>query len=235
MNIISFSSKDKNKFIIISQVPFKEKDIISELTKDLNCLYPFRFSVKKNKPLNLEDFFFLKEKYNLQLIFKLNGFENHEQKKLTFNTPFLYYKNNILLPPVLKPLYKEKKKGRVCLIFPEKNILTRTKILNEAIFLGAEIFVNIGEKKGKNKESTSTLMTRYLLGCNIALENIIKINIETLPDCIFETLQILELLDKKENLEFFIACSKTQIQVISKTIRKLRKKGELQIRFRYIC
>ena len=90
--LISWPIQEKNPhnlYLIIGEF-YTEYDIsiLSEFYRDLDYLYPFRFSVSENVCYNAKDISCLQEKYNMTVKPQLIG--KTESKILTLRTPILY-------------------------------------------------------------------------------------------------------------------------------------------------
>lgn len=241
--IISQSFKNNDIHIIICIFSYENDLVLDDLTKDLTYLYPFRYCLEKNKILNIQDFLKIQDKYNLVLDIKLFGNTKKikNKKYITFRSPKVYDLKTF--KPItdnisLKCSLSNNLNHLLCIIFPETDPFKRGVILKEAINYGVKTFVLVSEPSD-NIDSLATLMCRYLLKQKINLENIIKIDWDisttNLSEFIIEILYIINTLDYHNYQNYFIACSSERIQIISKTIRRLRKNGLINIRFRYIC
>lgn len=208
----------------------------SQIAKELSYLYPFKFSVKKGEPLNIEDFKFLSSKYKLPIFFKLKT-QDKKQKNICFFTPKIFdLERNITLFQYNKTPYTSKNE-KICLIFGENEILERGPILEDAILYGPKYFVFIGDENisGKNRDTIPTLMARYANCCGVNSKNILKIRTNEVMESIIESKELLKTFFDLELNNAVIACSKNKIQKIAKVVRKLRKEGVLNEKIRYIC
>lgn len=228
--IVSRTAK-KDNYLIICFLP--HTIVFSRLARELSYLYPFKFSTRKKKPFNIEDFNFL-IKYNINFEFKL--FHQTNKKSIVLNTPYIYDLDEMInLYSVLKPIYIEKN-SNVCIIFPENNILQRGRILKNIIKYGPKYFVLLGDNYGENRDSLSTLMCRYILTCGVKSENIIKIKENDTCDSILESKELISVFFKTDDkTKIMISCSRHKIQNIAKTVRKMRKNGILKEKINYIC
>lgn len=237
--LISWPIEEKtprNLYLILGEI--YDKDIrtditkISEFYRDLLYFYPFRFSVKENICYNAEDIFSLQKKYGLTVRHQLVG--NTDKEILSLRTPILY-DISCMVPLFVKNnriIYKQKK-DTVCIVLSYSDPIVRGKLLKEVLEYGPMTFVLTGDKYGKNKDSTATLASRYLLTCKVPSECIIKINQDKTPDCILEAIEIVNMTVAYTDYDIIIAC---QSENIHQTVRSLKKKGILQYRkFRYLC
>ena len=187
----------------------------SQIAKELSYLYPFKFSVKKGEPLNVEDFKFLTSKYKLPIFFKLKT-ENEKEKNICFFTPKIFdLEKNITLFQCDKIPYTQKNE-KICLVFGEKELLERGPILEQVILYGPKYFVFIGDISGKNRDTIPTLMARYATCCGVHSKNILKIRTNEIIESIIESKELLKTFFDLEMKDVFIACSKKKIQNIAK-------------------
>jgi len=210
--------------------------ILSQFYRDLQYLYPFRYSQKENSCYNAEDIICLQKKYGLTVKIQLVG--ETEQKIVTFRSPVLY--DISCMVPLFekrgkKMLYKQKN-DIICIVIPYLNPVYRGKLLEEAVKYGPSTFVLIGDTYGKNKDSTATLMARYLLSCQVPSDRILKIRDDKKPECILEAIEIINMTEPDPDYQLIIACRHENIQEISRTIRIWRKQGIIEDRkITYLC
>jgi len=118
--------------------------------------------------------------------------------KPLFNYPFTIHKQ-----------IKEYTHCRVFIVLPHSNPIIRGKMLQECLHTSKTykiLFVLIGDQYGKNKETTSTLMKRYLLSCGIPSDVINKSIYDKFPYSIVESFEIIHLLLENITYDIFISC-----------------------------
>lgn len=209
--------------------------ILSQFHRDLQYLYPFRFSKEKNSCNNIEDIIYFQKKYSLTVKLQLVG--ENEGDIITFRSPVLY-DISCMVPlfdkNVRKIAYKQKN-DLICIILPYLNPVDRGKLLEEVVRYGPATFVIIGDSYGKNKDSTATLMCRYLLSCQVPINRILKVRHDKKPECILEAIEIVNAVEQ-DDYSLLIACRHENIQSIGKTIRTWRKNDIIEDRrITYLC
>lgn len=213
-----------------------DKVLMSEFFRDLQYLYPFRFSTKKNYCYNIEDFIYLQKKYYLTVNLKLVG--NPEKDIIIFKPPVLYDIDcnvSIFSENLYNYTYKPKN-SHVCIVFPYSDAITRGKLLEEAIEYGPSYFVLIGNSYKNNKESTACLMRRFLLSRNIPEKCIVKIRQDNNTESILDAVVLFHTY-LNTPFHIAIACGKEHIQNIAKCIKIWKKKNLLskERKVYYIC
>jgi hypothetical protein len=229
-------------YLIIGELYDKNiKENISTLSKfnrDLQYLYPFRFSQEENSCYNEEDIYCLQKKYGLTSKLRLVG--ESKNKIITFRSPVLY-DISCMVPLFEKStstnkIIYEQKNDVICIVIPYLNPVNRGKLLEDVLKYGPGTFVLVGDTYGKNKDSTATLMSRYLLSCQVPSDRIIKIRDDKIPECILESIEIINMTSPDPDYELLIACRHKNIQEINKTIRIWKNQGVIEdLKITYMC
>lgn len=225
-----------NLYLILGEFYDKKNiSILSEFYRDLQYLYPFRFSVRENICYNTEDISCLQKKYHLTVKYRLIG--STTKNILTLRTPILYDISCMVpLFPQKKPKISYKQKNdTVCIVLPYSNPIHRGKLLEEVVNYGSMTFAVVGDIYGENRDSTATLATRYLLTRSVPPDRILKINESRKPECILEAIEIVNMSSVDTDYDIVIACRHDNIQEISKTIRYWRRKDILDRKVSYLC
>jgi hypothetical protein len=231
-------------YIILGEIYDKDivnnLDVLTEFNNDLRFLYPFKAKKKgdKIKIYNEEDFVFFRKKYKLTSNVILHNYSKSEKIRLVFRTPCLFdisclerlFKNEISLykQPEISLVYK-----RVFIVLPNNNPVIRGKQLNECIYSSKEcnsLFIVVGDKHGLNRDTTSTLMKRYLLSLGVYSNNINKSIKDKFPESILESLELIKFISKDI---IFISCQSCNIQKIMSFIRDSKIPKDVKIQF--IC
>jgi hypothetical protein len=242
--LISWPTTDKtpsNCYINLGEMYDKvmktDSILLSQFNRELRFLYPFRYVVSKNACYNMEDFNVFKDKYRLTIGIRLFG-KIPEKDTITFRTPVLYDVTcmvPLILPHLITPVPVYIPDKKVCIVLPHLNPLIRGCILDEVVRNRPETIVLVGQSRGKNKDSTATLMTRYLRRLGVPMKCIIKSPIDKKPECILDALALLEMMDVPDNYSVVVACSTEDITLMQKSIRFWRKKGLITKRISYYC
>lgn len=212
-----------------------DKTILEQFHQELAYLYPFRCVTQPNLACyNIEDIRYFQKKYKLTVKLKMNGVFD---KVITLRSPVLY--DITCMVPLFPKHRKEVKKlttdkKHVCVVLPYKNPVLRGKMLSRCLDLESNtFFILLGDKLGKNKDSCATLATRYLLSRAVPAVNMIKSLEGTVPDCILDSLALVELMGI-ENFIFTIVCSSEDISEISTTVRTWRKEDRINVPLIYL-
>lgn len=239
-------------YLIIGEI--YDKDILNNLqtledfNKNLQYMYPFK--LKRNgdvvKIYNNDDIVHLRRKYKLTSTIFLHNYKKHNEdreEKIVFRTPRLYDISCMEpLFPVECFLPKQIDTSTHCRIFivlPYPDPVLRGKILKQCIYTTKDhhpLFILTGDQHGRNKETTSTLMKRYLLSSGVSPDNISKSICDTFPNSIIESLNILPfLLDINLFIthDLFIACSSYDIYKVMSFFRDSIICSDIKVRF--IC
>jgi len=211
--------------------------ILSSLHKNLKYLYPFKIKRHDNhvKVHNEEDFKVFRKKYKITTTIKLHNINKLESEyncdRLVFRTPSLY--NISCMRPLFKYcvskqvsncIFHESSHTRIFIVLPYSDPILRGQILDECISKIKSfypLFILVGDKYGKNKESTSTLMTRYLLSRGISIEYISKNLYDHYPDSIIEIFELIPFLIPMSAKigDIMVACQSTEMVKIMSFIR----------------
>ena len=239
-----------DSYIILGEIYDKDIadnfDILSEFNDDLDFLYPFK--VKKNdgkiKVYNEQDFSYFRKKYKLTTKVTLHNYKKKdaEDQRLVFRTPCLYDISCMerLFEQKLHLYHLSEQPSTHCRVFivlPSDDPVIRGQIIKGCIDVAKNhkiLFLLVGDKYGLNKETTSTLMKRYLLSSGIQSEIINKSIYGKFPDSILESLEILPfMLDIQQHLthDIFIACPSSQICKIMSFTRDSKIKEDVKIQF----
>ena len=236
--MISWPIQEKNPhnlYLIIGEF-YTEYDIsiLSEFYRDLDYLYPFRFSVSENVCYNAKDISCLQEKYNMTVKPQLIG--KTESKILTLRTPILYDISCMvpLFPDKNHRYVYKQKTDLVCVVLPYTDPIHRGKLLEKVIDYGPGFFLLVGGIEKSNKDSIATLASRFLLSRNIPKERILKIGEGKVPDCILESIEVFNMTTA-EDYDVVIACRYNNIKNVATSIRLWRKAGIIDKNIRYIC
>lgn len=209
--------------------------LLSEFNRDLRYLYPFRYSVTKNKCYNSEDFKTFKSKYRLTIGYKLVG-KIPPENIIIFRTPILY--DLTCMIPVFEKVSVQKNfnssESSVYIVIPTLDPICRGKILDEVISNNPKYIILTGSVSGTNNTSTITLMTRYLRRCKTPMDIIIKSNGDKKPNCILDCLALIDIMGLN-TLDVIIACSCSDITVLQKSVRMWRRLKVINRRISYFC
>lgn len=250
IGLISWPCKSDSKmYILIGEI--HDQDICNnpytlyQFHMSLKFLYPFKIKKTKDKIkiYNEEDFEHFRRTYKMtsQVIF--NG---PNQKRMVFKSPQLYDMS------CMKPLFSfgthftpsqhitnPTTNHKVFIVMPYINPVLRGQILDECIGMtktSTPLFILIGDKHGRNKVSTSTLMKRYLLSRGIKSKNINKSLYDRYPDSILEALyKISFLIHPTTDHDITIACSSTEIRKIMDFVKKHTIIKNTHKKIRFIC
>lgn len=236
--LISWPVKNKTPnsfYIFLGEVENKDPDILSDFYKDLQYLYPFYYSDKKNI-YNIEDIVFFRRKYNLTKEITLVGKPNNDI--IVFRTPVLYDISCMV------PLFNQKKK--TCYVEKNNTIgitvstidpIKRGKMLEQAMLYGCKNFIVFGGIYGSNKNRTSSLATRYLLSCKVPFSQIIKLQEDNGIKSVLNAFDTINFMFTDNIKEVVIVCSSENIQSIAKGIRTWKKIGAIKrnVKITYLC
>lgn len=251
----SFSNNNTSQsdtYINLGEIYDKEVvsnvEILITLHNQLKYLYPFKIKKVDDKisVYNDEDFEYFRRKFKITSKVHLYNYiskSDENTERIIFKRPQLYnishmkqlFSNNTLQSQTIKMTPHR----RIFIVSPYDNPVLRGKILDSCMSLIKEknpIFILIGDRYGKNKESTSTLMKRYLLSNGICTEKINIILYDKFPDFIPESLNLLPIIlnvDKYVSHDIFIASKSTDMRKIMSYVKytKLNK----NIKIQYIC
>jgi hypothetical protein len=234
-------------YIILGEIYDKDivnnLDILTEFNDDLQFLYPFKAKKEGDriKIYNEEDFVFFRKKYKLTCNVILHNYNESEKTRLVFRTPCLFditclerlFKNEIRLykQPEISLIHK-----KVFIVIPNDNPVTRGKQLNECISSSNghnSLFILVGDKYGLNRDTTSTLMKRYLLSFGVYSNNINKSIKEKFPESILESLELIKFISNDIKHDIFISCQSSNICKIMSFIRDSKIPKDIKIQF--IC
>lgn len=223
--LIAFPCKGKkDRYLVLGELYDeslkKDNNKLLEFRKDLQFLYPFKYSFKKRKCYSNEDLESFRKKYKLtSRIVSVGFFEDNSS--LTFRTPVLYdltCQVRIFLTNFLRPVYKQKNDS-ICMILPYQDPIQRGKLLYDAVVYGPMFFAVTGDKQGENLDTTGTLMSRYLQSCGVPQDRIIKIPNNDVPDCILEGIEIVNLA-VTDSYTLFLSCIKEDISSLCRWKRR---------------
>jgi hypothetical protein len=210
--------------------------LLSQFNRELACLYPFDYN---KSCYNSEDFKFFKNRYSLTLGIRLVGVKIDYPTRLVFRTPVLY--DISCMVPLFEPGFfiprgpSVTPSPIVCIVLGTTDPICRGKILDEVISCNPMYIILTGAKFGENYNSTTTLMTRYLLKRLIDNKKIIKSHLFKKPDCILDCLEMQELLQVNDHTETRIACCQDDITSIQKAVRVWRRLGIVKKKISYYC
>lgn len=211
--------------------------LLYELHVNLKYLYPFK--IKNGIPYNIEDFKPYQEKYKLSCINI-----NMKLKNEVYHTPCLYdlscmkplfFYDYRFLPTI--PSFGTPK---IFIILPYSCPIIRGNILDTCIRLSNQnsLYVLSGDKYENNKNTTSTLSSRYLRKRGISMKSIIKNLYNNFPTALLDIFEILNLLvpDYKD-YQLFISCYSKDIYRLMMfiKIRNIKKLLNLTSNIQYIC
>ena len=250
---VSFSvpKVDTDTFLNLGEIYdkdiYNDSNILKEFNNDLQFLYPFKVKKVNNnfKIYNEEDFHCFRKKYKLRLTTTLHNYKNLAKEeydnRIAFVSPRLYDISD------MKPLFEHpfdlynqtniSTHCRVFIVLPHIDPIIRGKILHECIQYIKKnnfMFILIGDQYGKNKETTSTLMKRYLLSCGIESEKINKSVCDIFPNSIVESMELLPFfLDITKNLtnDIFIGCPSYKMYTVMSFIQDSKIGAKIQ----YLC
>lgn len=223
VGLISFPiSQDKLYFINLGQVRNKkDTNMLFQLHTELSYLSDFKMFITEDQTHhidNLEEIIFFQNKYKLT-------------KKIHFNlspqcTSIKYSRPELYDIDCMVPLFQEKPEkpimtlnnsciDRIFILMPFPSPISRGKIIDNCINTSTNInasFVIVGDK--------TKLTKRYLLSCNIPSSNITTIKFSGLPDCIAESIMIIQTMYIEP--EIFICTPTMTVGNILKNVRLLR-------------
>lgn len=209
---------------------------MSEFFRDLNYLYPFRFSTKRNYCYNIEDIIYLQKKYSLTVNLTLVG--NSEKDIIIFHPPILYDIdcNASIFSRVFYTYTYTPKNDHACIVFPYSDPVTRGKLLEEVIHYGPSYFVVIGDSYRNNKDSTACLMKRFLLSRKVSEKCIIKLRQKNNTESILDAVALLQTY-LNTPFDIVIACGNEHIRNIAKTVRIWKRRNILHQKRKvyYLC
>ena len=224
-------------FIILGEFyDTKTQLSLSDCKRDLQYLYPFRYSQRKKCCYNQLDFSYFQKKYKLTVKPQLVGVS--EKSVITFRTPILY-DITCMVPLFLNsssrlPTYSQKSDD-VCIVILSGNPVERGELLNELLEYGPSLFILVGDFQVTNSDSNSTLATRYLLKCKVPIHKIAKIGNGVIPDCIIESLDVANMMGTTTaDYNLIVACNNDNIQQIGKFLRMWKKRSGIAKRIRYV-
>jgi len=256
---------NKDMYLILGEIYDKDiqnnLEILQDFNKNLQYLYPFK--VKRNgdtlKVYN-DDIIHFRKKYKLTSTLSLHNYAKHEEEneededdeddesdddseKIVFRTPRLYDISCMEpLFPIECFLPKQVESSTHCRVFivlPYLDPVLRGRILKQCIYTTKEhhpLFLLIGDQHGRNKETTSTLMKRYLLSSGVSSDNISKSVYDKFPASILESLEILPfLLDINHHVthDLFIACASYDMCKVMSFSRDSKIGKDIKVQF--IC
>ena len=219
--------------------------ILTEMSNNLHFLYPFKVKKVNNqiKIYNEDDFLYFRKKYKLTSTITLHNGKLQDNDCIVFKSPHLY---NISkwksISHSREILYKQptnlSSNCRIFIVLPHKNPIIRGKILNQCIDMTKEhtpLYLLIGDKYGHNKETTSTLMKRYLLLSGVKSDNINKSICDKFPDSLIEAFEILPLMLNLSQFDLFIACSSDDICEVMSFVRDTQVGKKMCKKMQFIC
>jgi hypothetical protein len=126
-----------------------------------------------------------------------------------------------------RPIFNKEKTGneKVAIILPYSNPVIRGILLDNCLNSQASVFIVIGDKNGSNTDTTSTLMSRYLLSCKVPRENIIKSTVK--DGCIDEALVLGEFVIGHNKFAVFIVCASSDMYSVLTHIKQKKRQGTL--------
>ena len=211
------------------------------LHSELKYLCCFRTCNIEGKiiPDNLEEIIIYQTKYKLTRKIFENVCINEEI--VEYNEPELY--DLSCMVPLFEnkvPRYdyniKNNEYVRVFILLPEIDPIKRGEIINNCLNCSENreiYFYLLGDRYGSNLEKTINLTRRYLLSCNVPEKYINRLDFSEFPDCIMETITIIESIF--ETCEIYIAVSKENIRDNLEYIRLVRKLGICERKINFIC
>jgi hypothetical protein len=240
---------NKDTYLVLGEIFDKDiqnnLEILTELKKNLQYLYPFKVKKDKDKVnvYNKEDFILFRKKYKLTTTVTLLNYKDSDNntEKIVFRTPCLYdiscmeplFPETCFLPKDVKI----SSHCRIFLVLPYYDPILRGEILKQCVNTAKNhycLYLLTGNRYGKNKETTSTLMKRYLLSTGVRSENINKSKYDKFPDSILESLKILPFIlniDHYVTCDLFIACSSYDIHEVMTFSRDSRIGKDIKIQF----
>lgn len=239
IGIISISC-DKKYFLIIGEIYdniiTQDLNTLYNLHSDLKYLYPFKINIINDDITiyNKEDIdvFLLKYKLTTQSTI-LNYKHSHNKESIKFGSPCLYDIN--CMKQLFEPFKISKlpcndfsNSTRIFIINPYLDPILRGKLLDSCLYFIKDhtpMFILIGDKYGNNKESTSTLMSRYLLSKGVAKTFITKSLHDKSLESIGEALTVATLMiSNNRNYDIFIACASKHMKLVLSLLPKTNKR-----------
>lgn len=226
--------------------------LLRELDEKLKYLYTFKITVKnkKIKIHNEEDFKHFRKIYKitnnpiLGVVGVLGVLAPSSNEKIVFKSPVLYnlskmepiFKQRVVNIPITISSTNYKTNYRIFIIFPYSSPILRGQIIDTCISMiknKVPIFILIGGKYGCNKDSTSSLMKRYLLFSGIPSNHIYKSLYDIFPDSLLESLELLQyVINSYQHTDYdvFIASQSTDMLKIMRFV-----KHNTPYKFQYLC
>lgn len=208
------------------------KSILQKMNKELSYMYPFRCKIRpKITCSNIEDFRYFQREYRLTSKLKIEG--KFTKNNITFRSPILY--DITCMVPVFRKQTRFKyiqttQKRHVCILPTCKNPIIRGKLVERCMELHSDIFFILsGPKMGKNKDTCSTLYSRYLLSCSVQKKNIMK-NIE---GDIIDGLDLVELIGIDDSA-ITIVCTSDDIYNLSVSVREWKQEKKFTLPITYL-
>ena len=234
-------SCDKKKFLIIGEIydenVTQDLNILLELHSNLRYLYPFKINIVNNDITiyNKEDINILCLKYKLTTQPSIINYKCKKNTKeiIKFGSPCLY--DITCMKPLFIPFKRKKiptnnlsNNTRIFIVNPYPDPILRGKLIDSCLDMiknHKPMFILIGDKHGNNKESTSTLMSRYLLSLGVNSNIITKSLYDKFVDSIPEALTVATLtMPSDSNYDIFIACASTHMKLILSLLPKTNRK-----------
>jgi hypothetical protein len=186
---------------------------------------------------NEEDFRYIRNRYKVTSVVK--GLIQDLDTPFVCNSPTLYNISS------MKPLFQKKvlpfaepvlkKDVRVFIVIPYVNPVLRGKILESCISLikcYTPLFVLNGGVYGRNKDSTNTLMKRYLRVRGVKDQYINKFPYNNYPECISETLELLPfMVPPNQKINIVIGGASSELREIINFVKKINTRIQIQ----YVC
>ena len=253
---VGFETPTDHSHVYLNMGEIYDKEVRMSVNKlmtlhnKLKYLYPFKIKKVDNDitVYNSDDFKYFSKKYKITTkvsLYNYNSVNENNTEHIVFKSPQLYNISCMepLFSPYIPPLLQQNKESyndyRVFIVLPYENPVLRGMILDSCITKIKEkkpLFILLGDRYGKNKESTSTLMKRYLLSIGICSNSINKILCNKFPDFISESLHLLSFIlhiDKNISYDIFIASKSSDMFKIMSYVRDTKISQDVNVQ--YIC
>lgn len=248
IGLVSFPvTSQKQYFLNLGEIYDKnvrqDVNLLYEFHSNLGYFCDFTATIEPSKvvPDNIEEIKVIQRKYKLTLKIFLSAIESEFSDVVEFSSPQLY-DISCMVPlfsdNIPKSIYvsNDTKQRALFIILPYVDPILRGNIVKNCLDSATDsnaFFLTLGDKKGMNSKNSCELNMRYLLSCGVPKDNIEMIECDVFPDFIFESLIVANMIFEPNKL--FIGVSKEDIAVVLGYIRFLRKEGEIQEKFYFIC
>lgn len=249
MGVISLPRNyGKDHFINLGEVFDKTVrgniDSLYEIHSSLRYLCPFNVLVNEEDsiPDNVEEFISFQQRYKLTRKIYINNTLLPGTYK--YFSPVLYDLTCMvpLFPDTIpKCIFfsKNNKPIRLFILLPYSDPILRGNIIDNCMCLINDdvkgIFFALGSKHGNNTRDTCKLTRRYLLSCGVGDKNILVNQYDDFPDCIPETMELIDLFFGNAKIQVYLAISRDDITISLKHVRLMNKMDMLNRTLKFVC